>query len=78
MKTIKNETNEQKGGILGMLIGILGVSLLRNMLTEKGILRAGYRSKSSNSSSFFNKYWNPKVLWEWILILWTLFSTKCA
>ena len=56
MKTIKNETNEQKGGILGMLIGILGVSLLRNMLTEKGILRAGYRSKSSNSSSFFNKY----------------------
>ena len=27
-KTIKNETKEQKGGFLSMLLGILGASLL--------------------------------------------------
>ena len=31
-KTIKNETQEQKGGFLSMLLGTLGVSLLRNLL----------------------------------------------
>ena len=44
-KTIENETNEQKGGFLGMLLGTLGASLLGNMLTGKGMLRAGYGSK---------------------------------
>ena len=33
-KAIENETKEQKGGFLGMLLGTLGASLLRNMLTE--------------------------------------------
>ena len=53
-KTIENETKEQKGGFLSMLLGTLGVSLLGNLLTGKGIkadfenkkgkgiLRAGY------------------------------------
>ena len=41
-KTIKNETKEEKGGFLRMLLGILGASLLRNMLAGKGIVRAGY------------------------------------
>ena len=41
-KTIKNETKEQKGGILSMLLGILGTSLLGNLLSGKGIVRAGY------------------------------------
>ena len=41
-KTIENETKEQKGGFLGMLLGTSGTSLLGNMLTEKGMLRAGY------------------------------------
>ena len=41
-KTIKNETKEQKGGYLSMLLGTLGTSLLGNMLAEKGIARAGY------------------------------------
>ena len=41
-KTIKNETKEQKGGFLGMLLDTLGASLLWNILTGKGILRAGY------------------------------------
>ena len=40
-KTIKNETKEQKGGFLSMLLGILGASLLGNLLTGKGIVRAG-------------------------------------
>ena len=40
-KTIKNETKEQKGGFLSMLLGTLGASLLRNLLTGKGIVIAG-------------------------------------
>ena len=40
-KTIKNETMEQKGGFLSMLLGTLGASLLRILLTGKGILIAG-------------------------------------
>ena len=39
-KTIKNETKEQKGGFLSMLLGTLGASLLGNLLTGKGIERA--------------------------------------
>ena len=41
-KTIKNKTKEQKGGFLGMLLEILGASLLGNVLAGKGIVRAGY------------------------------------
>ena len=44
-KTIKNETKEQKGGFLSMLLGTLGASLLGNLLSGKGIVRAGYRIK---------------------------------
>ena len=40
-KTIENETKEQKGGFLSMLLGTLGASLLGNLLTGKGIVRAG-------------------------------------
>ena len=41
-KTIENETKEQKGGFLGMLLGTLGASLVGNMLTARGILRTAY------------------------------------
>ena len=41
-ETVKNETKEQKGGFLSMLIGTLGASLLGNLLTGKGFVRAGY------------------------------------
>ena len=44
-KTIKNETKEQIGGFLSMLLGTLGASLLGNILTGKGIVRAGNRNK---------------------------------
>ena len=40
-KTIENETKEQRGGFLSMLLGTLGASLLGNLLTRKGIMRAG-------------------------------------
>ena len=49
-KTIKNETKEQKGGFLSMLLGTLGASLLGNLLTGKGIVRAG-----SGHPSYENK-----------------------
>ena len=39
-KTIKNETKEQKGGFLSMLLGTLGSSLLGNLLAGEGIVRA--------------------------------------
>ena len=42
---MKNETKEQNGRFLGMLLGTLGASLLENMLTGKGMLRAGYGYK---------------------------------
>ena len=44
-KTIKNETKEQKGGFLSMLLGTLGASLLGNLLAGKGIVRAGSGNK---------------------------------
>ena len=40
-ETVKNETKEQKGGFLSMLLGTPGASLLGNLLTGKGIVRAG-------------------------------------
>ena len=54
-KTIENETKEQRGGFLGMLLGTLGASLLGNLLTGgkrivragDGIVRAGEGSKKN-------------------------------
>ena len=44
-KTVKNETKEQKGGFLSVLLGTLVASLLRDLLTKnlsgKGTVRAG-------------------------------------
>ena len=40
-KTIKNEAKEQKGGFFSMLPGTLGASLLANLLTGNGTIRAG-------------------------------------
>ena len=39
VKDSENATKEQRGGFLGMLLGILGASLLGNMLAGKGIIR---------------------------------------
>ena len=49
-KAIKNETKEQKGGFLSMLLGTLGVSLLGNLLSGgKVIMRAGEGSVASRT-----------------------------
>ena len=41
-KAIENENKEQKGGFLSMLLGIVGASLLGNLLSVgKGIMRVG-------------------------------------
>ena len=64
-ETIKNETKEQKGGFLSMLLGTLGASLLGNLLTGKGTVRAGEGTvragegilkKSFNTAPSFNKF----------------------
>ena len=52
IKTIKDERKEQKAGFLSMLLGILGVSLLGNLLAGKGIARAGYGHSSQNKINF--------------------------
>ena len=59
-ETVQNEIKEQKGWFLSMLLGTLGASLLRNLLTGKainkkgkgtirageGVIRADYRNKT--------------------------------
>ena len=55
-ETIQNEAKEQTGGLLGMLLGTLGASLLGDVLSkglsgkgviraDEGTIRAGYGSK---------------------------------
>ena len=39
-ETIKNEAKKEQEGFLSMLLGTLGASLLRNLLTVKGTIRA--------------------------------------
>ena len=68
-KTIKNETKEDKGGFLSMLLGTLGASwlgyLLTRNLSEKGTVREGegtiragegIKKKSSNATTCSNKF----------------------
>ena len=60
-KTIKNETKEQKGGFLSMLFGTLGASLLRNLLSGKGIVRAGSGNKKETGiivRASYGKEWS--------------------
>ena len=40
-ETVQNQVKEQEGGFLGMLLGTVGASLLRNLLTGQGVNRAG-------------------------------------
>ena len=71
-KTIENETKEQKVGFICILLSTLEVSLLGNLLTGKGavravegIVRAAYDSSMKNSpnfTTFFNKLINKRLL----------------
>ena len=54
-KTIKNETKEQKENFLSMLLSILGESLLGNLLTGRGFLRAGKGTISADYGSSIEK-----------------------
>ena len=54
-KSIENETKEQNGGILGMLLGTLGANLLGSMLIGKGILGDRYGNKKKLIAPSFNK-----------------------
>ena len=38
-ETVKNEIKRQEGWFLGMLLGTFDASMLRNILTGKGVLR---------------------------------------
>ena len=67
-KIIKNETKDQKEGLLSMLLGTWA-SLLGNLLAEKWNGRVGSGNKKgkgtvreTNATSSFNKLWNTKVL----------------
>ena len=51
-KTIEDETKKQKDGFLSMSLGTLGTSLLGNLLTGKGIARAGYGNHLKNKMHF--------------------------
>ena len=48
-KIIKNETKEQKGGFVSMLLGTFRGSLLENILSGKGTVRAGSGRRSLKS-----------------------------
>ena len=66
-KTIESETKEQQGGFLGMLLGTLGASLLENLLSGKGIVRAGAGNKNGKRilrAGFGNKtdFWCSLIL----------------
>ena len=45
IKTIKNEIKEEKRGVLSMLLGTLGASLLGNVLKGRGIVRTDSGNK---------------------------------
>ena len=62
-ETIQHEAKEQSGGFLGMLLGVLGTSLLGYVLSKalsgkgviragEGTIRAGYGSKGSSFKNF--------------------------
>ena len=56
-KAIKNETKEQKGGFLSMLLGTLGASLLGNLLSGgKGIMRAAEGIVRAGEGSYFDSF----------------------
>ena len=54
-KAIKNQTKEQKGGFLSMLLGTLRASLLRSLLTKRQFLRAGEETIRAGYGSSIKK-----------------------
>ena len=62
-KNIENESKKQKDGFLSMLLGTLGAGLLGNLLSGKGIVRAGYGHPSKKEKRIARAgYGHPFVL----------------
>ena len=59
-KIIKNQTKEQKGEFLSMLLSTLGASLFENLLEGNGIVRAGSSNKKGKGivRAATGKTWN--------------------
>ena len=59
-KTIKNETKEQRGDFQGTLVCTLGSILLGNLLSGKGIVRAGSGNKKGKGivRAGYGKEWD--------------------
>ena len=59
-ETAKNETKEQKGGFLSILLATLGASLLGNLLAGKRIVRAGSGNNKGKGivRAGFGKEWD--------------------
>ena len=59
-KAVKNETREQRGGFIGTLKGTLGSILLGNLLSGKGIVRAGSANKKGKGigRAGYGKEWD--------------------
>ena len=59
-KAVKNETREQRGGFIGTLKGTLGSILLGNLLSGKGIVRAGSGNKKGKGivRAGYGKEWD--------------------
>ena len=60
-ETVQNEVKKQRGGFLSALLGLLGASLLGDLLIDKriyragkgkGVLRAGYENNNNNKMGF--------------------------
>ena len=60
-ETVQNEVKKQRGGFLSALLGLLGASLLGDLLIGKrvyragkgkGVLRAGYENNNDNKMDF--------------------------
>ena len=63
-ETVQNEVKEQKGGFFSMLLGTLGASLLGNLLTGKGVYRAGKgkRINRADEGGFRSWLWPSFIL----------------
>ena len=66
-KTLKDETKEQKEGFLSMLLRTLGATLLGNLWSGKGIVRAG--SGKNKGKGIFRAGSGKQLDFWWSLIL---------
>ena len=60
-KKVENEVKSQHGGAFGMILGTLAVSLLGNLLSGKGLYRAGENENECNCVKKKRDYWGEGV-----------------